>query len=1230
MKRLFTWLLVFMGVAAASAHFLIKVDAQVKVEALRQLNAVQRLCALQAAKGVEDFFDAQRRVLLMLAANEHIALMDAEGQAQVAQLAKSNPEYILGVTRLGPDGRVRHSYPYSGIKGQNLSAQTHVMKVLATRAPMVSDVFTAVQGFRCVAFHVPVYHKGEFDGSLAALISFEKITRHNLRNIRVAKNGYAFAFSQNGTELYSPHPDHFDTNVFVSFKDFPRMVAMAERMVKGEEGEAEYEYDRIGPKTVPLTRKIAFFTPVRLDGGTLWSIGVTTPESDVLDGIQEFRSAWLTVLGLLAASGLLAVLIVTRAAIEHIEKRKVEASQGALRISEKRYRAMFEAMKSAVAVFEFNEEKRELLLKDVNLAAERMEKTNRHELIGKPILEAFPSAEQTGLIQALDRVWKTGLSQQVPAVFHENARSSGWREHYVYKLPSGEVVALYDDLTTIKRAEESLRESEEKHRALFEGIRDPILVAEASNGRIVECNQAAELFFGRPRSELIGLPQRELHPESWPRVDGVTQDFKGLVQAPGLMNDVPIYAGHGEIRLVAIQGNRFSIHQKELIIGVFRDVTDAKRAEELLRESEARYRAVVESAGVGIILQDRSGRILTWNKTAERIFGLPEKEALQHSSTSRDWRTVREDGSPFPGAEHPSLHSLRTGLPCNNIIMGVPTAAGDLFWISINTAPIFMEPNGPPSAVAICFFDITEQKAAQAALAESEQRFSAFMERLPAAAFMKDSEGRVLFTNSYLKELFGWTDTRGKTNWDLLPPEIARRTDEDDRLALEHGYRQFQETFLDGSGRERIFNTFKFSIPTGKDKKALGGVAVDITAQKHAENALVQAMRAAESASKAKSEFLANMSHEIRTPLNGVLGMLQVLREFSPNEKQARCINVAISSAERLTRLLSDILDLSMVEAGKLRLSEAPFPLNNLREAIFELFQVTARDKNLEFDFYQDPRLPERIVGDETRLRQILFNLVGNAIKFTNAGFVRVEAWPLAQLKDGRLRVVFRVSDSGPGIEDELLKDIFEPFVQGDGSFVRKHQGAGLGLSIVRRLVHLMEGALSFESEPGQGSRVYVSLPLAVAASTRQPRSPLAAQPALLQGLTALLVEDDTVNLLCGQQMLEVLGMRVISARDGREALRILSENQVELILMDVQMPRMDGVEAAKRIRLGEAGQDKVRIPIIAMTAHAMAGDKERFLEAGMDGYIAKPMKIELLQDVVTRALLPTSSDEDV
>lgn len=385
---------------------------------------------------------------------------------------------------------------------------------------------------------------------------------------------------------------------------------------------------------------------------------------------------------------------------------------------------------------------------------------------------------------------------------------------------------------------------------------------------------------------------------------------------------------------------------------------------------------------------------------------------------------------------------------------------------------------------------------------------------------------------------------------------------------------------------------------------------------------LLNAKQLAEAANLAKSEFLANMSHEIRTPLNGVLGMLQLIQSSEVSGAVESYAEMGIRAGKRLTSLLGDILDLSRIEAGRMPLASKPFALASIFTALAETFSPIHFSKSLSLATNATPEVPTNVVGDETRVRQILFNLVGNAMKFSDKGEVRVEVSTLLPRPSGQTRLLFVVSDTGLGIPDDQIDEICRPFIQVSNDFTRSHQGAGLGLSIVRRLIDTMGGTLTFESTEGQGTNVYLVLPFDIPKDSAIPATP---EPVHIAesgtSLCLLLVEDDEISRMSARLSLEKMGHQVVTANNGEEALEALRVGRYDCVLMDVQMDTMDGEEATRRIRGGASSVLNAQVPIIAMTAYAMPGDREKFIEAGMNDYVAKPMQVEELKRALGRVV---------
>ncbi len=531
-------------------------------------------------------------------------------------------------------------------------------------------------------------------------------------------------------------------------------------------------------------------------------------------------------------------------------------------------------------------------------------------------------------------------------------------------------------------------------------------------------------------------------------------------------------------------------------------------------------------------------------------------------------------------------------------------------------------------------WSVIRRKRSEQALHESEERLAAILGAMPDLLSIVDRQRIIVWANNACFETFG-QDIMGRHCFEVFnsgkgkpcPDCVALMTFQDGRT------NSMERTLIMPDGSRRFYSWSSTVLARDADNFVAQVLHVgrDITDFRQAMAELEQARAEAEAATKAKTHFLAAMSHDIRTPLNGTLGMLQLLKMSILDREQTEYLDNAITASRNLLTLVNEILDLAKVEAGRVEVLEHEFAPKAFLETELRVLKTQAELKGLRFVLEVDDKVPVAVVTDQIRLGQILQNLVGNAVKFTKQGELRVSLDTLSrEASDDSLLLRFCVADTGPGISDNLRGRLFQPFVQG-----QRHQsgakGSGLGLSIVKRLVELLGGTIVVHSVPGKGARFTFTIRASLPAQAMR-RSTVATEADTVSGgqeqpprkqCQILLVEDDDINRMATERMLRSLGYAVLSVANGTRALEVLREHDVDLVLMDVQLPYLDGLSITQSIRSGVELKGSENVPIVALTALAMNGDRERCLEAGMDEYLAKPVELPALRETLKRFLEP-------
>jgi len=643
-------------------------------------------------------------------------------------------------------------------------------------------------------------------------------------------------------------------------------------------------------------------------------------------------------------------------------------------------------------------------------------------------------------------------------------------------------------------------------------------------------------------------------------------------------------------------------------------VITSRRLSAKLHQQQEYWQTLFEHDGSGHLIVSSIRRIIQVNQQFCDMFGYPEQELVGQSA-----RLLHIDQQHYDDWA-PNFRQARDGKTHLSAEYPWRRKDGSIFWC-VFTGVRLQLPDGE-SGVVWSVIDITERKRAEQEVHESHERLLTVLNALDAIVYVADMQTHeLLFVNKYVQDSFG--DIVGQPCWQKMqsgqsgPCSFCSNRYLLDDHGMPRGVHvwEFRNT---ANGHWYDIRDRAISWVDGRIVRL--EIATDITERKQVEERLRHAKESAETASRAKSEFLANMSHEIRTPLNGVIGMTHLLRTTSLSDEQQQYLKNIETSADSLISLIGDILDLSRIEAGKMELEATDFSLRGCVRDLLDSQLFHIRQKHLAIKTVIPDDLPDLLRGDQLRTRQILLNLVGNAIKFTEQGGITITAALQSQVDD---QVVIRLSiaDTGIGISQAAMKTIFAPFTQADSSNTRKYGGSGLGLSICRRLAELMGGRIWAESTVGKGSCFHIELPftLSKAGSLPQATTLSGAEPApATRPLTILLAEDNRVNAEFVFKILEKKGHRVTVAEDGQQALALLDKQAYDCILMDIQMPVMSGDEATRFIRQREQGTGE-HIPIIALTAHAMDDERMRLLQQGFDAHIAKPVNVAALCSALAR-----------
>ena len=761
------------------------------------------------------------------------------------------------------------------------------------------------------------------------------------------------------------------------------------------------------------------------------------------------------------------------------------------------------------------------------------------------------------------------------------------------------VVWNLTDISDRKQAEEELLAERSHLEALFEHNGTGNLIV-SSERLMLKVNQQFCELFGYQEAELVGQSVRMLHVDQqhyddWAPTFRQVRDGKTHLTA-----EYPMLRKDGTVFWCYLTGVKLQLQDgKTGVVWSIIDTTERKHAEIALKRLSL---AVEQSANI-VVITDSHGLIQYVNPRFCEVTGFSPEDVI--GQTPR----ILKSGCHPPELYTDLWQTITSGLPWRGELLN-KTKDGTEFWEQATITPLLDDTGAIINFVAIKEI-ITERKEAERQMA----LLNFALDTIHEAAFMADKDARFYYVNQEASRATGYSRE------ELLTMGIG---DIDTDFSLDEWPALWQQLIaqrsmtFEGSHRSKSGKLYPVEVTANYlEFNGQGynlGLVRDISERKKTEAALQEAKERAEAASRAKTEFLANMSHEIRTPMNGIISMAHLLRMTELTPEQQEYLASLQTSSKNLLALISDILDISKIEAGKLELEYADFSVRSTIEEVVASQMPRITQKRLDIRTELSDGLPEILQGDSLRLKQILLNLLGNAIKFTEHGGISIVAKPFAR-HDNQLIMRIMVADTGIGMSPEVLERVFSPFEQADSSTTRKYGGTGLGLSICRRLAELMGGRIWAASTPGSGSSFFVELPFVVREASDGSALHLEDRPEPVpegRPLLVLLAEDNQINSRSMSAILTRSGHRVVTVDDGQKAFEQWHSNRWDCILMDVQMPVMDGVEATRLIRQAEQASGS-HTPIIALTAHAMQGDREWLLAEGFDGYVAKPVDVEQL-----------------
>jgi len=825
--------------------------------------------------------------------------------------------------------------------------------------------------------------------------------------------------------------------------------------------------------------------------------------------------------------------------------------------------------------------------------------------------QSFPYINNPNLLLDPNETLEYTTNQQLKEI--ETEEGKHFATHVsCFQMPSGEsaYVAIVNDVTDRRKEQETLEEANERFSKAFQLGPLMMTILRKSDHRYIDVNQRFLDVRGFAREDVIGKTPIEIgEPES------VLKEFFEVLEDQGSVQNLegPILTKSGEIINSIISAEQIHIDDQECILVAINDVTEMKRmqtdrVEQLtlqlkleaeLSKSNQLIADIINNMPDCFYVLDNQWRFTFVNNRAEELLLKTREELLgkvfweiipetRGSLLEFNFRKARNDCSPIMFESIGFLHKDRW-----NQVTAFPSQFG----------------------LSVYYQDISIRKKHEEELIKIKERLVEAQEIAHLGNFEVDWVNNTVYWSDELFRIYGFEPNQFKPDKDahqlFIHPDDKEKVFEIVRNSIPGKFNDFEYRFIGHNHKTGWINTkVKMALDNEGNLMRVNGIIQDITEKKAIELELIAAKEEAERSSRAKSRFLANMSHEIRTPMNGILGMAQLL-VMGLHDEQKEMASIIKTSGDNLLNIINDILDLSKIEAGKVRLNLEEFDMKLLVDEVNNIILPLVQKKGLRYSSHIDNEVRGYLMGDSGRIKQILFNLLGNAIKFTEHGSIELSIVKGKVFKD-RVQLVFSIKDTGIGIADDKIGQLFTYFTQGDETVTKKYGGTGLGLAISKQLVTMMDGEISIESKLGVGSNFLFTaiFKTEMGAKEINKANSQNTPKMTISDISALLVEDDYVSRVLMKKLCEIKGIPLKIATSGKEALDILKEESFKIIFMDIQMPDISGYETTRIIRDMEKKLNR-HTPIIATTAFALLGDREKCIDAGMDDYLEKPINAE-------------------